>query len=83
MREEVFSFWYSELQELEKGENGRLQPEDEDQLFRTQISPYFSEVYYCYYGEEEMTVLMMKRNGQFSRYRRKCGKQGNLGSRIL
>ena len=21
--------------------------------FRSQVSPYFSEVYYCYYGEEE------------------------------
>ena len=51
--EGFYLLWYTELQELEKGENGILQPEDEDQLFRSQVSPYFSEVYYCYYGEEE------------------------------
>ena len=49
----LFFLWYSELQELEKDENGRMQLVDEDQLFRMQISPYFDELYYCYYGDEE------------------------------
>jgi len=48
-----YFLWYSDLQELEKSESGELQPEDEDQLFRTQISPYFDQVYYCYWGEED------------------------------
>ena len=50
--EGLYFLWYSDLQELEKSESGELQPEDEDQLFRTLISPYFEEVYYCYYGED-------------------------------
>ena len=51
--EGFFLLWYSELQELEKLESGELQLEDEDELFRTLISPYFDEVYYCYYGSED------------------------------
>ena len=51
--EGFFLLWYSELQELEKSESGELQLEDEDELFRTLISPYFDEVYYCYYGSED------------------------------
>ena len=51
----LFFLWFSDLQELEKTESGELQPEDESQFFRTLISPYFDEVYYCYYGEEEDT----------------------------
>ena len=50
--EGLYFLWYSDLQELEKSDSGDLQLEDEEQLFRTQISPYFHEVYYCYYGEE-------------------------------
>ena len=49
----LYFLWYSDLQELEKSDSGELQLGDEDQLFRTQITPYFEEVYYCYYGEEE------------------------------
>ncbi|MBT3666070.1 MAG: hypothetical protein HN548_01210, partial [Opitutae bacterium] len=45
--------WFSELQELEKNDEGRLEPEDEDDLFNTLISPFCSQVFYCYYGEEE------------------------------
>lgn len=45
--------WYSDLQEMEQGENGERQLADEDQLFKSLISPYFDEVYYCYYGDED------------------------------
>ncbi len=45
--------WFSELQELEKNDEGRLEPEDEDDLFKTQISPLCRQVFYCYYGEED------------------------------
>ena len=51
--EGFYLLWYSELQELEKSESGELQLEDEDEIFRTLISPYFDEVYYCYYGSED------------------------------
>ena len=54
--EGLYFLWYSDLQELEKSDNGEHQLENEDQLFRTQISPYFEEVYYCYYGEEGETA---------------------------
>ncbi|MDA0344234.1 MAG: prepilin-type N-terminal cleavage/methylation domain-containing protein [Verrucomicrobia bacterium] len=54
--EGLYFLWYSDLQELEKSDSGELKLEDEDQLFRTQISPYLEEVYYCYYGEEEETA---------------------------
>ncbi len=49
--EGLYFLWYSELQEMEKDESGQLQLADEDQLFRTQISPYFDEVFYCYFGD--------------------------------
>ena len=54
--EGLYFLWYSDLQELEKSDNGEHQLENEDQLFRTPISPYFEEVYYCYYGEEGETA---------------------------
>jgi prepilin-type N-terminal cleavage/methylation domain-containing protein len=54
--EGFYFLWYSDLQELEKSDAGEHQLENEDQLFRTQISPYFEEVYYCYYGEEGETA---------------------------
>ena len=41
---------------MEKSENGEMQLVDEGQLFRTQISPYFDEVYYCYYGGEDDSI---------------------------
>ena len=44
--------WFSELQELEKNEEGNMVPEDEDELFKTPISPFCEEIYYCYFGEE-------------------------------
>ena len=49
--EGLYFLWYSDLQEMEKNDDGKLEPVEE--LFRSQISPYFSEVYYCYYGDEE------------------------------
>lgn len=45
--------WYSDLQELEKNEKGVREPEDEDELFCTVISPFCTEVFYCYYGDED------------------------------
>ena len=36
-----------------KNEKGVREPEDEDDLFRTLISPFCTEVFYCYYGEED------------------------------
>ena len=44
--------WYSELQELEKNDEGKMEPEDEDDLFKTKISPFCTEIFYCHYGEE-------------------------------
>ena len=45
--------WFSELQELEKNDEGIMEPEGEDELFMTLVSPFCEEVYYCYYGEED------------------------------
>ncbi len=45
--------WFSELQELEKNDKGQMEPEDEDELFKTLISPLCDQVFYCYYGEED------------------------------
>ena len=45
--------WFSELQELEKNEKGKLEPEDESDLMKTPISKFCSEVFYCYYGDED------------------------------
>ena len=64
--EALYFLWFSELQELEKKESGKFGPEDENQLFLTQISPYLDEVYYCYYGEEETTPEEEKRWHYFS-----------------
>ena len=44
--------WFSELQELEKNDQGRLEPEDEDELFKTLISPFCKEILF-YYGDED------------------------------
>ena len=44
--------WFSELQELEMNGQGNLQPLEEEDLRKTMISPFFREIYYCYYGEE-------------------------------
>ena len=56
--------WFTDLQELEKGENGDLQPVDEDELKRTLISPFCKEVFYCYYGDEDADDDDIK-NGRF------------------
>ena len=45
--------WFSEFQELEKNDKGELEPEDEDELFKTLISPLCDQVFYCYYGDED------------------------------
>lgn len=45
--------WFSELQELEKNDEGRMEPEDEDELMKTLVSPFCKEIFYCYYGDED------------------------------
>ena len=45
--------WYSDLQDLEKNEKGIREPEDDDELFCTMVSPFCTEVFYCYYGYED------------------------------
>ena len=45
--------WFSELQEMEKNDDGQMELEDESALFKTPISPFCSEIFYCYYGEED------------------------------
>ncbi len=45
--------WFSELQELEKNEKGKLEPEDESDLMKTPISKFCNEAFYCYYGDED------------------------------
>lgn len=52
-RDGLCLLWYSDLQELEKNDKGQREPEDDDELFCTLISPFCTEVYYCYYGEED------------------------------
>lgn len=51
-QEGVSILWFSELQELEKNDDGRMEPEDEDELFKTLVSPFCTEIFYCYYGDE-------------------------------
>jgi prepilin-type N-terminal cleavage/methylation domain-containing protein len=48
--------WFSELQELEKNDKGQMELENEDDLFNTLISPFCSEIFYCYYGDEDADV---------------------------
>ncbi|MDG0964237.1 MAG: prepilin-type N-terminal cleavage/methylation domain-containing protein [Opitutales bacterium] len=48
--------WFSELQELEKNDDGKMELEDEGALFKTPISPFCDEIFYCYYGEEDATA---------------------------
>jgi prepilin-type N-terminal cleavage/methylation domain-containing protein len=45
--------WYSDLQEMEKGESGKPELESEDDLFKTPISSFCEEIEYCYYDKEE------------------------------
>ena len=52
--------WFSELQELEKNEEGEMAPEDEDELFKTLISPFCETIHYCYYGDEDDGELDIK-----------------------
>ena len=44
--------WFSELQELEN-EKGVPEPEDESECERQIVSSFCSEVFYCYYGDED------------------------------
>ena len=53
--------WYSDLQDLEKNEKGIREPEDDDELFCTVVSPFCTEVFYCYYGDEDDTDNDLKR----------------------
>jgi len=53
--------WYSDLQDLEKNEKGIREPEDDDELFCTVVSPFCTEVFYCYYGDEDDTDDDLKR----------------------
>ena len=46
-------FWFSELNEVEKSKEGEIELTEEDDLERTVISPFFKEMYYCYYGTED------------------------------
>jgi hypothetical protein len=43
--------WFSELQELEKNDEGKMELEDEEALFNTLISPFCSEIRYRYFGD--------------------------------
>jgi hypothetical protein len=52
--------WYSELQEMEKNDLGKRELEDEEELFRSLVSPYLDEVKYCYFGEEGESDEEMK-----------------------
>ena len=52
--------WFSELQELEKNEEGEMAPEDEDELFKTLVSPFCEAIHYCYYGDEDDGELDIK-----------------------
>jgi len=53
--------WYSDLQDLEKNAKGIREPEDDDELFCTVVSPFCTEVFYCYYGDEDDTDNDLKR----------------------
>lgn len=52
--------WFTEIQKLEKNEKGVREPEDDKDLFRTLISPFCRQIYYCYYGEEGDTSADFK-----------------------
>ena len=43
-------------QELEKNDEGKMELEDEGAHFKTPISPFCDEIFYCYYGEEDATA---------------------------
>ncbi len=45
--------WFSELQELEKNDEGLMEPEDEDELKKTLISRFCKSITYWYYGEAD------------------------------
>ena len=45
--------WFSELNEVEKNKEGGIELVEEDDLQKTLISPFFKEMYYCYYGSED------------------------------
>ena len=45
--------WFTESQELEKNDKGIMEPEEEDELFRSVISKHCVGIEYCYYGEED------------------------------
>jgi prepilin-type N-terminal cleavage/methylation domain-containing protein len=52
-RDGLFFLWFSELQDLEKNSDGFLEPEDESELWKTPVSRFCDEIFYCYYGEED------------------------------
>ncbi len=45
--------WFSNLQEMEPGEDGKLALKEKEDLFKTLLSPLVTRVTYCYYGEED------------------------------
>lgn len=51
--EELSLLWFSELNEVEKNKEGGIELVEEDDLQKTLISPFFKEMYYCYYGSED------------------------------
>ena len=54
--------WFSELQELEKNEEGEMAPEDEDELFKTMVSP-FARKYTTVITGTKTTENSTSRNG--------------------
>jgi prepilin-type N-terminal cleavage/methylation domain-containing protein len=69
--------WFSELNEVEKNKEGGIELVEENDLQKTLISPFFKEMYYCYYGSEDDSkddvkeweisdqLLDSDKNGQF------------------
>jgi hypothetical protein len=45
--------WFSNLQEMEPGDGGKLTLKEEDELYKTLLSPLVVSIAYCYYGEED------------------------------
>ena len=42
-----------------------MELEDEDDLFKTPISPFCDEIFYCYYGDEDAGPRMILKSGRF------------------
>ena len=73
--------WYSDLQDLEKNEKGIREPEDDDELFCTVVSPFCTEVFYCYYGDEDDTEDDLKDGRSWMNWKKILIVE-TLGSRV-